>query len=54
MMPYVLENAWYIETPQPYSYSFWWPWLKNYNGEAMTAFYQYAWIDQSMKKTMGK
>jgi peptide/nickel transport system substrate-binding protein len=52
MMPYVLRNAWYIETPQPYTYSFWNPWLKNYNGEYNSMFWQYAWIDQTMKKSM--
>ncbi len=54
LMPYVLENAWYIEQPQPYQYTFWWPWLKNYHGEASAPFYQYAWIDQTLKKSMGK
>jgi len=52
MMPYVLRNAWYIERPQPFSYSFWWPWLKNYNGEYSAGFWQYAWIDQSLKKNL--
>jgi peptide/nickel transport system substrate-binding protein len=52
MMPYVLRNAWYIETPQPYTYSFWNPWLKNYNGEYSAGFWQFAWIDQDMKKSM--
>jgi peptide/nickel transport system substrate-binding protein len=54
MMPYVLRNAWYIERPQPFTYSFWWPWLKNYNGEYSAGFWQYAWIDQNMKKTMSR
>jgi peptide/nickel transport system substrate-binding protein len=52
MMPYVLRNAWYIERPQPFTYSFWWPWLKNYNGEYSAGFWQYAWIDQSLKQSL--
>ena len=52
LMPYVLENAWYIEQPQPYQYTFWWPWLNNYHGENNASFYQYYWIDQTMKKSM--
>jgi peptide/nickel transport system substrate-binding protein len=54
MTPYVLENAWYIPTPETYQYNFWWPWLKNYHGEANSAFLQYFWIDKDLKKTMGK
>jgi len=54
LMPYVLENAWYIEQPQPYQYSFWWPWLKNYHGENNSAFLQYYWVDESLKTTIGK
>jgi peptide/nickel transport system substrate-binding protein len=51
-MPYVLEQAWYIERPMPYSYNFWWPWVKNHHGEANPAFYQYFWIDQTMRNSM--
>jgi peptide/nickel transport system substrate-binding protein len=54
MTPYVLENAWYIPTPETYKYNFWWPWLKNSHGEANMAFLQYFWIDQTLKKSMGK
>ena len=53
MTPYVLENAWYIPTPETYQYNFWWPWLKNYHGEANSAFLQYFWIDKNLKKSMG-
>jgi peptide/nickel transport system substrate-binding protein len=54
MEPYVLENAWYIEQPETYLYNFWWPWLKNYHGEANNAFLPYYWVDQTLKKSMGK
>jgi hypothetical protein len=33
----------------------WWPWLKNYYGQpAAGLFLKYAWIDQDLKKSMGK
>ena len=54
MAPYVLEQSWYIEQPETYSYNFWWPWLKNYHGEQNSSFLQYYWIDKNLKKTMGK
>jgi len=50
--PYVLELAPVIPRPQPYSYNFWWPWLKNYYGQG-TGFIKYSWIDQGLKKSMG-
>ena len=50
LKPYVLEQAFYIPRPTPYSYSVWWPWLKNYYGQG---FLKYNWIDQDLKKTMG-
>ena len=54
MAPYVLENAWYIPQPETYQYNYWWPWLKNNNGETNSAFLMYKWIDQSLKTSMGK
>jgi hypothetical protein len=52
-MPYVLSQAWYIPRPIPYTYVFWQPWLKNYNGETdlgyNTDWAKYVWIDQTLK-----
>jgi peptide/nickel transport system substrate-binding protein len=54
----VLSEAWAIPFPQKPSYVFWWPWVNNFNG-AMNAgaftgpAYQYTWIDQGLKKSMG-
>jgi len=59
LMPYLLEQAYVIQLPAPYGYRFWWPWVKNYSGEASVGFYnvgnysKYAWIDQELKKSMG-
>jgi len=37
---------------------FWWPWLKNYSGEANVGYFEqtfptWIWLDQSLKKSMG-
>jgi peptide/nickel transport system substrate-binding protein len=56
LMPYVLEQAWYIPRPVPYVYDFWWPWVKNYHGENQLGYKpiwpKYVWIDQDLKKQM--
>jgi len=56
MLPYLLEQAYVIALPAPYYYTFWWPWLKNYNGELSLGYYngglRYAWIDQELKNSM--
>jgi peptide/nickel transport system substrate-binding protein len=58
IMPYVLSQAWYIPRPTPYVYNFWQPWLKNYHGEMDLGYdanwCKYIWIDQNLKKQMGK
>jgi peptide/nickel transport system substrate-binding protein len=58
LMPYVLSQAWYIPRPTPYTYYFWQPWLKNYNGEIDLGYNvdwaKYIWLDQDLKKQMGK
>ena len=58
IMPYVLSQAWYIPRPSTYVYYFWQPWLKNYNGEVDLGYNpnwgKYIWIDQNLKKQMGK
>ena len=57
--PYILEQAWSIELPTPYSFVTWQPWVKEYSGESTIGylnFYSYAiylWIDQDLKEAMG-
>ncbi len=59
-LAYQLEQSWYINLPQPYAYTLWWPWLKGFTGETDTAqhigglfWIRYAWVDQELKKEMG-
>ncbi len=55
----ILEKAPYIWLPTPYSYTAWWPWVKNYGGELRVGaarpgpIYARIWLDQEMKKKMG-
>jgi peptide/nickel transport system substrate-binding protein len=61
MLPYLLEQCYVLQTAAHYTYTFWWPWLKNYDGEGAVGYYpgsslgwtQYVWIDQDLKKSMG-
>jgi len=58
-MPYLLGKAYVISPPTGYYYRFWWPWVRNYNGEQSVGYYnggnqyQYVWIDEAMKEYMG-
>ena len=57
LMPYILEQSYFIPFPPPQSYRFWQPWVKNYYGETTTAvriWLKHAWIDQDLKKQMGR
>lgn len=55
----IVEKAPYIWLPTPYTYTAWWPWVKNYGGELRAGAERPApiharmWIDQAMKKKMG-
>lgn len=50
MVPYLMEQAYVIPRPTPYSYTIWQPWVKNHNGEAALALWlKHAWIDQDLK-----
>jgi peptide/nickel transport system substrate-binding protein len=55
----VVEKAPYIWLPTPYTYTAWWPWVKNYDGELRVGserpgpIHARIWIDQAMKKKMG-
>jgi peptide/nickel transport system substrate-binding protein len=53
LKPYVLEQAFYIPRPTPFTYTIWWPWVKNYYGQG-SSFIQYFWIDEGLKREMGK
>ncbi len=42
----------------PHNYTIWWPWLKNYSGEERVGYqartwYNFVWLDQELKKSMG-
>ena len=54
LTPYVLEQAFYIPRPSPRFYNFWWPWLKNMDGNGSSLFMKYHWLDKQLKTTMGK
>jgi peptide/nickel transport system substrate-binding protein len=57
--PHILEQSWILFLPAPYTYTLWWPWVKNFSGEYSLGaghfnnFPRYIWIDQDLKKTMG-
>ena len=51
LMPYIIEQAYYIPLPTAYSYNIWWPWLKNNYGEFFR-FTKYFWIDQELRESM--
>ena len=56
----ILDQAPYIWLPTAYVYTAWWPWVKNYGGELRAGavrpgpIYARLWIDQDMKKQMGR
>lgn len=60
LMKYMLAQAYSIPVPYVSQTTFWWPWLKNYDGEISVGYYDqpnwltYSWIDQDLKKSMGK
>lgn len=56
---YANEQVPYVQFPNPYVFSAWWPWVKNYHGEQYVGAYRYGpihariWIDQKLKEKMG-
>ncbi len=56
----VLDQAYLIQLPAPYQYSFWQPWIGNYHGEFGTGqhsqrgFVRFIWVDQDVKKMYGR
>jgi peptide/nickel transport system substrate-binding protein len=64
LLPYLQEQCYVIQVVGSLTYRFWWPWVKNYDGEGSLGYYkfinngfgglsQYIWIDQTLKKSMG-
>jgi len=58
LYPYAVSQAWYLETPSPYLYTMWQPWIKGYGGETTIGvsdrygFPKYIWCDQDLKEEM--
>jgi peptide/nickel transport system substrate-binding protein len=56
---YCVELAAYISIPEENVSIYWWPWIKNYEGEMSVGYlngslaFMYAWVDQNLKKEMG-
>ena len=60
IVPYILDQAWWLQFPLPNSYAMWWPWLKHYNGEINLSYalgtereVMFVWLDQELRKSMG-
>jgi peptide/nickel transport system substrate-binding protein len=56
---YIMEHATYINLPSEYIYTFWWPYVKGFEGGFTTGYsaitpglQNYLWIDQDLKKEM--
>jgi peptide/nickel transport system substrate-binding protein len=60
LMKYVLDQAYCIPAPRYPQTVMWWPWLKAYSGELSVGYFsgdswvRYIWVDQALKKSMGK
>ncbi|MBA7601069.1 hypothetical protein ES703_08136 [subsurface metagenome] len=57
LTPYILEQCYIIQMPEPYVYTFWQPWVRGYHGEFSVGmmnfdFSKYIWIDQELKEEM--
>jgi len=52
LMPYIVEQSYYIPVPSPNVYSLWWPWVKNYYGEIPLIFATYCWIDRDLTEEL--
>ena len=49
LIPHIVEQVHYLPLPSVYTYSLWWPWIKNYYGETPWRLFMYLWIDQDLK-----
>ncbi|MBI2848001.1 MAG: hypothetical protein HYX83_02395, partial [Chloroflexi bacterium] len=58
LTPYMVENSFNLSLPVGWVYTFWTPWVKNYNGEQSigyihgTDFERFIWYDQDLKFKM--
>ena len=56
LVPYLVDLAWSIETPTPYFYTMWHPWVGGYQGETAVGrgnhgdWPIYVWVDQDVKE----
>jgi len=57
---YAHGQAWMIPTPAKYNYTLWQPWVKTYDGCNLVTYgcswdyTKFVWIDQELKKSMGR
>ena len=57
---YAHSQAWWLVLPSPYRYTFWQPWVNNYEGVSSIAYnntwdaVMFIWIDQELKESMGR
>jgi peptide/nickel transport system substrate-binding protein len=61
LMKYVLTQCWCVPSPGGVSYGLWWPWIKQFYGGRGGYGYMntdnwitWAWVDQTLKKSMGR
>jgi len=58
VVPYMLDQAYFLVYPAKHRYTFWQPWIKGYSGEDMVGwmnnsdFVNYIWLDQDLKEEM--
>jgi len=56
IVPYILDQCWYINLPQPYNFTIWQPWIGGLHGEFSVGyvnvlnFLYYIWVDQDVKE----
>jgi len=58
LMTYYRGLSSILHLPSSYTHTYWWPWVKNYNGEVSFGsnkhqYFQYTWVDEAMRKDMG-
>jgi peptide/nickel transport system substrate-binding protein len=60
LMKYLLDQAYALPAPRYPQSTMWWPWLKNYSGETNMGYFgldswvRYVWVDQELKRSMGR
>jgi peptide/nickel transport system substrate-binding protein len=59
LLPYVINQCWVLGPLRFPAYVFWWPWVKNYDGETCVGYVSnynfptWIWVDQNLKQSMG-